>query len=653
MDALRVMVLAAAAIMVLATIVFAATPKVKFAIDPVFGDSMVLQRGEFSRITGTAPGGSKVTVKIAGQEATAAADKNGVWRVNLALTQPGGPHEMTVACGKESITVKDILIGDVWFCSGQSNMEMRLYETTEGADELKNFKADPNVRLFLEGQRPSPKPIKEVMGAWTVCDAAHAKDFSAVGYFFGKKLQAQLNVPIGLIDSSWGGTSIEIWMDENLVKNNPETAPIYDRWMQNPAVDWKLWKQGKGLDYELEITDIKFSSIKPNIPQTPVFFRTPAEGGFGGGWEPWAKPGSTAAFDITGEKNEFGKLHGVISLGAWGGVGSLLDGGREIDLSAFDAVEFKVRGKGTYSVAMAQKSIEDYNYYGSKEFTATKEWKKYTFPFYEFKQGNWGTKKDFTRNAITKLQFNIIAPGVEMAASLYNGMVLPFTPMCIKGAIWYQGENNVWRGKQYKTLLPMLINNWRKIWDNPELGFYAVQLVNFMPKKNQPGDSAWAELREAQMETFKMANAGTISAIDLGDENDIHPKLKKEVGDRLAYAALKTTYGKEITGYGPMYESMKVEGNRATITFENVGKGLKSKGELKGFAVAGEDKQFKWAKAEIKDNKVVVWSDDVMAPAAVRYAWADSPDCPLYNEEGFAAFPFRTDEWVGIGDNNR
>lgn len=265
-----------------------------------------------------------------------------------------------------------------------------------------------------------------------------------------------------------------------------------------------------------------------------------------------------------------------------------------------------------------------------------------------------GVAKPFTTESIKQIQFNIKSTTVELPSVLYNGMVMPFADFKIKGVIWYQGESNAERAKQYETLLSLMIENWRNIWKQ-EIPFFIVQLPNFMPKIEQPTNSAWAELREAQMKVMQqLKNVFTICTIDSGDANNIHPKIKKPYGDRLAFAALNELYGIKTIWQGPEYDSMEIKEDKIYIKFKNIGSGLKiMNGNLKGFAIAGQDKIFQWANAEIKDkDTVVVWNDKIKNPIAVRYAWADNPECNLYNIDGFPAYPFRSDNWAGIIEYN-
>jgi sialate O-acetylesterase len=650
MKMLKILILCGAITAVSAAAAFAAKAGPKLAFAPVFGDHMVLQKDMPLEIYGSAAPGKKVTVELQGQTVATKADSKGEWTVKIAPLDPGGPFSVSIKSGDEILILNDVLAGDVWFCSGQSNMELALMNTADGADELKNFEKQDNIRLFLQQQVPSQEPLKDASGSWTACDADNAKNFSAVAYFMAKHLQKEMDVPIGLIDSSWGGTPIEIWMDKKLLKGNPATQPILDRWKNNPVFDWKDWHDGRGMDYGLEISDVRFMSSSGKAE--PVYVKvTPSAGaGFGGNWSSWAKPGSTAVFADAGKN---GKLSGIIGFNAWAGAGTMLKDGPEVDLSAYDTLAFKAKGAGKFSVGLTQNTILDFDYYSSPDYDLAGQWREFSIKITDLKQAGWGLAKPFTQNAVKQLQFNIKSITVELPSALYNGMVAPYSRFKIKGAVWYQGENNAWRAAQYKVLLPAMIKNWRETWAEGDFPFLVVQLPNYMERKNDPSDSAWAELREAQLSALSITNTAVVPIIDLGEEKDIHPRHKEPVGARLAQAALVISCGKQGPATGPIYDSMSITGNRITIKFKNTGKGLEARnGDLKGFAISGDDRQFKWAKAEIKDDTLIVWNDDVKEPKAVRYAWADNPECNLYNKEGLAASPFRTDEWKGLTDSN-
>jgi sialate O-acetylesterase len=329
-----------------------------------------------------------------------------------------------------------------------------------------------------------------------------------------------------------------------------------------------------------------------------------------------------------------------------------------VDLSAYNAIRFHARGEGWYKIYFLQPSIDDWDNYGSRVLEATPEWRQVTIAFKELKQAGWGVQKPFTPQALRSV---VIEPVTgkknppRPPSGLYNGMIAPLVPFAMRGAIWYQGESNAWAAYQYRKLLPALIRGWREVWDQGQFPFLIVQLANWLERKDEPGENEWAELREAQLMALELPATGLAVTIDIGDTWDIHPKNKQDVGHRLALWALGTTYGKDLVYSGPLYESMAKDGTRVRVKFKHTGSGLVAKGkeELKGFAVAGVDKKFYWAEAKIEDDTVLVWSDKVPEPVAVRYAWASNPGCNLYNKEGLPASPFRTDDWPGITANKK
>jgi sialate O-acetylesterase len=459
----------------------------------LFSDGMVLQRDFACPVWGTAAAGTEVAVEIAGQKKSAKAGADGKWSLKLDPLPAGGPHELKIG----GATLKDVLVGEVWICSGQSNMEWSVNSSANPAEE-KAAANHPKLRHFGVKKNPADTPQAEVVGSWKVCSPENVGSFTAVGYYFGRELLKSLDVPIGLIHTSWGGTAAELWTKNELLAGNPELKPLVDDFP----------KRMKSYETALE-----------NHPK---------------------------------------------------------------------AVE-KAKAEG----------------------------------------------KPEPRK-----------PSKPMAPScLYNGMIAPLLPYGIRGAIWYQGESNASRAKQYETLFPLMIKNWREDWGQGDFPFGFVQLANFMARKPEPGESNWAELRDAQTKTLALPNTGMAVIIDIGDEKDIHPKNKQDVGKRLAAWAQAQVYGQSIVYSGPLFDSCKAEGTSIRVAFKHVGGGLVAKGDgLKGFAIAGEDGKFVWADAKIDGETVVVSSPKVEKPAAVRYAWADNPDCNLYNKEGFPASPFRSDK---------
>lgn len=491
--------LAAAFLLILGSLGTARETKVELKLHALFSDGMVLQSDFACPIWGTVEPGEEVSVSIAGQKKTSKAGADGKWSIKLDPLKSGGPHELVVG-GRNTVTVRDVLVGEVWVCSGQSNMEWVVNGSNNAAEE--KAAADyPKIRHFLVPKRQEAAPVADVVGSWKVCTPETVGGFTAVGYFFGRELHQKLNVPVGLIHTSWGGTAAEVWTSKRA----------------------------------LDATDL----LKPMV-----------EG--------------------------------------------------------------------------YQKRNENYE----KQLAAHKE---------------------AVEKAKTEGKPAPKAPGGKpmMPSCLYNGMIANIIPYGIKGAVWYQGESNASRAKEYRTLFPAMIKNWREDWGQGDFPFGFVQLANYMARREQPADSAWAELREAQTQTLSLPKTGMAVIIDIGDAKDIHPRNKQDVGKRLALWAQSQVYQKEIVYSGPMYDTMKVEEGKARLSFKHVGGGLEAKGEnLTGFAVAGEDRTFHWADAKIDGSTVVVSSDKVAKPVAVRYAWADNPDCNLYNKEGIPASPFRTDDWA-------
>jgi sialate O-acetylesterase len=429
----------------------------------LFTDNMVLQRDQKVPVWGTAEEGEAVTVTFGDHRAEAKA-KDGKWRVDLPPTAAGGPHVLVIQ-GKNRREIKNVLVGEVWLCGGQSNMQWSIADSADAAKHIAES-ANPNLRLFTVPRRGKNEPQTDVEGAWSEAGPQSVSGFSAVAYHFGKKLQAELKIPIGLISSNVGGTAAEEWTAREVLLSHPDLKPRADH---------------------------------------------------------------------------------------------------------------------------------------------------------------------------------------ARSSKLYNAMIHPLAPFSIRGAIWYQGESNAGRAEQYLTLFPAMIRNWRDLWGQGDFPFLFVQLAPWRKIVEEPAESDWAELREAQRLTCKNVKNTAMAVItDLGDEMDIHPRQKAPVGQRLARAALSLVYGQKIVASGPRFEQLTIDGRKAIVRFSQVGGGLVAKGEkLLGFTLAGEDRKFHNAQAKIEGDTVVVTSDKVSAPLAVRFGWADYPVVNLYNQEGFPASPFRTDDFPG------
>ena len=490
------------------------TARADVTIPDVIGSSMVLQQKQIVPIWGTAEPGEAVTVAFGKVKKTIVADSAGKWRVNLGkFSANSSPQTMTIA-GKNTIVLKDILIGEVWLVAGQSNMQRLLRETDNG-DAVQAAANHPNIRLFNVSRQVAFKHAAGKLAEWAACTPESVKEFSAAGYYFGVELEKELKVPIGLINSSYGGSQAEAWTPVEYLLANPDLKPTVER--------TKIWDEERSrvrVEYDAAIKKWREDSDKQRAS----------------GVRPSPSPGVPDA-------------------------------------------------------------LREY----------------------------------------------------RIASSIYDGMIAPLIPFAIKGAIWYQGESNEARAEQYNILLPTMIRSWRERWGAGNFPFGIVQLPNYRRVKDEPEESAWSFIREAQRRTaLSTPNTGLIVTIDIGEPNDIHPKNKLDVGRRMFRWAMWQAYGRSLLD-SPVLKKSEPKGVKILLTFDNAGAGLKiaSGDKLSEFAIAGADKKWVWAEAKIVGkDKVEVWSPEISAPVAVRYAFNSNPKYPnLTNDSGVPASPFRTDSW--------
>lgn len=636
--------------------IFASALRADPSLPHLFSDHMVLQREMGVRVWGWADPGEKIQVAIARstREVVAGADRR--WDVTLPPMEAGGPYVLRIR-GKTTIEIKDVMIGEVWVASGQSNMTFALSGAANAADALARANR-PQIRLFMVPGRVSLTPQADTRSAsWKVCTREAAKDFSAVAYFFAVRLEESLNVPVGIIESAWPGSSGEEWTDTESLSTNAILKPILKRWDASPADVRSFGAEPAPLDLEFddfELLPETGSSAKPLMLSD--FDNHLATTSTGGLWTYGWKDASQTTFSMVSPGRDGSgsaiRVNGCVAELDDARVQASLKPQNEVDdLSRYSGLRFWARGQGEFRLQVLQPTITDTDNYESETIRATPEWKSVTIWFKDLKQEGWGVVEPFTPNLLTG--FSLLAmPNVgypdRPPAGLYKGMIVPIEPYRIRGVIWYQGEGNGWRGYQYKSLLLTLIQTWRAAWDEGDFPFLIVQLPNYGTSP-ELGNSLWAELREAQFLAHKTEpNTGMIVTIDLGDPKNLHPPRKQPVGDRLAHWALGTTYGEKVVYSGPLYESMKVKGTEARIGFRLFGSQLVARGGvLKGFSIAGTDRKFHWATARIDGDTVIVSSRDVPDPVAVRYDWANSPDGNLYNAEGLPTSPFRTDDWPG------
>ena len=496
-----------AASSLLAIGLFTAPVLAEVTLPNVFSDHMVLQRKQANRVWGKAAPGEKVTVTIGDQSLDATASPDGAWQVTLKPMEAGNPLKLTAKGASNEVAINDILVGEVWVCSGQSNMAYSLNQADGGNDEA--AKADhPQIRLLTIPSRGSQTPIWTQPNArWTVCTPQTARQFSAVGYIFAKTINETVKVPVGIINNAWSGSRAEAWVDRKYFDGHPNLLPIVER----------------------------FDSFAKELAE--------------------------------------------------------------------------IEAKGAQASAAEQRKI-----------------------------------------STLRTDVN----GDDRPANAWNGIVASHADFGIKGVLWYQGEGNTPRAHQYRALFPVLIDSWRKEWKQGDFPFYWVQLPGNGNPKPEPGDSQWAELREAQSMTMaKVKNTGQAVAIDLGGNGDLHPRNKIDIGLRLANIALSRDYATPKPYLDPTYKAMKIDGKKITLTFDSPNGKLHTLNNdpLKGFAIAGDDEKFVWADAMANaDGSITVSSDKVPNPVAVRYAWADNPVCNVFDDTKLPLTPFRTDDWKGVTD---
>jgi sialate O-acetylesterase len=611
-------------------------------------DSMILQRDAIVRIWGWAAPGEKISIRFNKKTFKTAAGKEGKWTVRMTAMKAGGPYKMEINASNQ-ITLHEVLIGDVWFCSGQSNMvhQMRLHaERYAGEIAQASY---PQIRQFWIPALPDVKIEHADLppGFWKPAISKDLLDFSVVAFFFAKDIYEKYRVPIGLINASVGGAPIEAWTSEDglkefpgivaAIKKNRDT--VYLKTSRTvEEVSGKSNTKNEGLTSQPAWFDPAF---------TPRYWRPINIPGY---WEDqgirdlngtvWYRREITIPTSMTGKPAK-------LALGRIVDADVVYINGRKIGNTTYQypqrryllADDILKPGKNLIVVQVS-------NYAGKGGFVPDKPY--YIVAGYDTVdiKGTWDYRvgEVFLPQRNTGEGFS----AQNSPAALYNGMVGPVTPYVIKGVLWYQGESNTGNASAYARLLPALIGDWRTKWGQPDMPFLYVQLPNFSEVQYLPSESQWAMLREAQLKTLTVPHTGMAVTIDVGEWNDIHPDRKKEVGDRLALLAKQIAYGeKDIVASGPLYESAGIDSNRIIVSFKNTGTGLSTidGGELSQFAIAGADKKFIWAKAKIQNDKVIVWSDDIPAPKFVRYAWADNPDNPnLANKEGLLASPFRTDQ---------
>ena len=620
-------------------------------------DGAILQRDKPLTIWGWADEGEKVTVSFAGKEKSTQA-LNGKWQVTFPARKAGGPYELVVT-GKNQLKRSNILLGDLWIAAGQSNMELPLRRVKYQYPGLIESTRQPDIREFNVPVTYAFKgPLSDyTQGDWKTATPENLENFSAVGFFFAQKLLAENKVPVGIITIPVGGSPAEAWVSESILQKYPQYLEKLQPFKNDAHVQATIAKDKANSDKwyaDLGAADI---GLKHNWSQEKLDTST---------WKTVQVPGflkeqaadkkdrefTNGAFWVR-KTIELTQTQAAKKAVLW--LGCIVDGdqvfvnGQSIGQTGYQyppriyAMPAGLLKAGKNSIAIRVTS-----YSANAGFVKDK---RYALMLGESKFGA-GYSGDEEISLRGEWQYKIAAeagamqPGTTLhylPSSLFNAKLAPALPLKIKGVIWYQGESNVGRAAEYKQLMADLIGDWRTQFQQPDLPFVYVQLANFLPAVNQPGESGWAELREAQRQTLAVKNTAMAVAIDAGEWNDIHPLDKQTVGERLALGALKVAYGKKsLVAAGPSLKKVKAKGSRLELVFGDVGKGLVVRGsELAHIALAGADKKFVWAKAQVKGNKLMVWADSIPEPKWVRYAWADNPaGANLYNSAGLPASPF-------------
>ena len=625
----------------------------QLTVAKIFSDNMMLQADAEIPIWGQANPNSTIEIQLNELQLKGVVNDEGRWKIMLPSKALGSTASITITCENEKITISNIIYGDIWLCGGQSNMEW-FVQKSDNADEEISTANFSNLRIFDVPRMLETRPALDLpSGEWEECSPESIPQFSAVGYFFGRHLLKELERPIGLIGNNYGGTIVEAWTSSDGLKGISTYEEKITK-LHSMDID-EVKRQGEQEDKKWMSS---FSSQdKGMVDSTYQWAETNTDS-----WKTMKLPGLWESSPDTSLHEKDGVVwfsrsfeleqisNAELSLGAiddsditWVNGHKVGETFNQFNKDRSYQIDQSKLKKGSNTITIR---VEDYmgggGLYGKPEklFIKTKD---QFIPL----AGDWNYEKGMI--VTTPMPTRSFSPN-NYPTSLYNGMIAPITDFPIKGVIWYQGESNSYRAYEYRTVFPRLIQDWRKQWKQENLPFIFVQLANFNEEQATPKESEWAELREAQSMALALNNTAMVTAIDLGEKNDIHPTNKQDVGLRLANAALSEVYQKQVTYKGPSYKDQVIEGSSIIVSFDDVGKGLMVEdkfGFVSGFTIAGEDKIYQWAKAEIiSKNQVRVWSNKVLSPVTLRYAWQNNPNpANLKNSHSLPAFPFRTDNY--------
>jgi sialate O-acetylesterase len=614
-----------------------------------FNDNMILQRNGTIPIWGWAKPNEKILIQFNQQTKTTKADKAGKWMIRLDAENAGGPYVLSIK-GKSGLQIKNILVGDVWLCTGQSNMEWTVGQSNNAQKEMTTANYPFIRQIKIQHAINSLPDVDTKVAKWEVCNSTTVSNFTGVGYFFAKNIYDSTKIPIGLINTCWGGTNVETWISREGFESSDEFKEMI---ANMPTINLDSISKQKQASTKKRIEILQGSPINSS---NKSIFNEPTFND-----EKWPSMIVPKLWEV----QSIGELDGIVWLR------------KTITLSADDI-------KNEATLELAKIDDNDTTYVNGIKVGTTNQWdikRKYNIPNAILKEGQnviaikivdngggggiYGDAADFkltTANNVYPLSGNwkfqveaIIKSTNEnsLPSLCYNSMIAPLIPYSFKGVLWYQGESNAGRSMQYRKTFPLLINDWRKKFGNEIAPFYFVQLATFDAGGNSNDGCGWAELREAQTMTLSLLNTGMAVTTDLvTDPKDIHPTNKQDVGKRLAAIALNNLYNKKKICSGPTYKSMDIKSNQIILSFDNIGSGLFTTdkyGYIKGFEIAGADSVFHFAQAFIKGNNIVLNSEKVLTPIAVNFGWmGDATECNLFNKEGFPAVPFRTAEWKNV-----
>jgi sialate O-acetylesterase len=634
----------------------ATQPKLLPLVSPIFGDNMVLQRGKPNTIWGWSEPGDKVRVEIAGEAASAVAGTDGRWQVKIQPPAPGGPYTIKIS-GRQTVELHEVLVGDVWLCGGQSNMQVPLRFALNGQEEVKSAN-HPEIRFFTVKSHVSYGHADVPEGEWNIVSPQTAGGFglSAVAYFFARRVQESIHVPIGLVVDALGGTPAEAWTSAaalheikdfdvplaEIQRLKEAGAPEYGNYIMHwydqydIGIKGSTWADPKLDDSDWKAVQIPGGFAELGVPDTPTvaWFRKEIT-------LPDPLPSGRARIFLGSiERMDTTYINGQsVGASAWvenPRVYFIRDGLLKPGRNLITIRVFKVKPDGGFLAKPDQLRLV----LGDGA----------AIPL----AGEWKGKLSVDARPPHPMPLGFENWPV-MPTVLYEGMLKPVAPLAITGALWYQGEQNSDRGFQYRKLLPVMIADWRKLFGQGDFPFYIVSLPAFQPRSDTPVTDPWTELRESQAITAAtVPNTCLAVTIDTGDAANIHPRDKQPVGDRLARCALAKYYGEKIPYAGPTFTKMERVPSALQLHFTHTDGGLVAKGgKLEQFSIAGEDHKWHWADAHIEGDTVIVSSSEVPNPVAARYAWQSNPPATLYNGAGLPAVPFRTDDWPGVTESHR